>query len=182
MIFSCKSHRNFFQKLPLQCRHFLENPPREKPQNAAAVVNSLRVVFLVRRGNLLSRRTLCGHHFPGNRRHISSQGHGLLNLGGRGGSKKHYGVVSHHVCYRRDIFSTEGSFGFSRISKPRFWGTYVLHSVVSVISGNPAINPLVCGCLSCLRRFRDSRLFVRSTGLQNIGLAKPRLTEDVQRR
>ena len=36
VIFSCKSHRNFFQKLPLQCRHFLENPPREKPQNAAA--------------------------------------------------------------------------------------------------------------------------------------------------
>ena len=26
VIFSCKSHRNFFQKLPLQCRHFLENP------------------------------------------------------------------------------------------------------------------------------------------------------------
>ena len=30
LIFSCKSHRNFFQKLPLQCRHFLEKPPREK--------------------------------------------------------------------------------------------------------------------------------------------------------
>ena len=36
VICSCKSHRNFFQKLPLQCRHFLEKPPREKPQNAAA--------------------------------------------------------------------------------------------------------------------------------------------------
>ena len=38
VIFSCKSHRNFFQKLPLQCRHFLENPlaRNEKPQNAAA--------------------------------------------------------------------------------------------------------------------------------------------------
>ena len=30
------------------------------------VVNLLRVVFLVRRGDLLSRRALCGHHFPGN--------------------------------------------------------------------------------------------------------------------
>ena len=30
------------------------------------VVNLLRVVFLVRRGDLLSRRTLYGHHFPGN--------------------------------------------------------------------------------------------------------------------
>ena len=40
VIFSCKSHRNFFQKLPLQCRHFLENhPPPEKPQNAAADKN-----------------------------------------------------------------------------------------------------------------------------------------------
>ena len=30
------SHRNFFQKLPLQCRHFLENPLAKNPQNAAA--------------------------------------------------------------------------------------------------------------------------------------------------
>ena len=36
VIFSCKSHRNFFQKLPLQCRHFLEKPLAKKPQNAAA--------------------------------------------------------------------------------------------------------------------------------------------------
>ena len=47
--------------------------------------------------------------------------------------------------------------------------------VVSVISVNPAINPLVCGCLSCLRRFCDSNVvIVKSTGLLNIGLAKPR--------
>ena len=32
MIFSCKSHRNFFQKLPLQCRHFLENPLAKNPK------------------------------------------------------------------------------------------------------------------------------------------------------
>ena len=45
------------------------------------------------------------------------------------------------------------------------------------ISANPVINLLACGCLSCLhnfRRFRDSRRFVKSTELQNIGLAKPR--------
>ena len=48
------------------------------------VVNLLRVVFLVRRGDLLSRHTLCGHRFPGNYRHFSSQRrvHGVLNLGG----------------------------------------------------------------------------------------------------
>ena len=35
VIFSSKSHRNFFQKLPLQCRHFLENPlAKKKTQNA----------------------------------------------------------------------------------------------------------------------------------------------------
>ena len=36
------------------------------------------------------------------------------------------------------------------------------HFCVPVISANPALNPLVCGCLSCLRhvsRFRDSRRF-----------------------
>ena len=31
-IFSCKSHRNIFQKLPLQCRHFLENPLAKNPK------------------------------------------------------------------------------------------------------------------------------------------------------
>ena len=28
-----------------------------------------------------------------------------------GGVVKHYGVVIHYFCYRRSIFSTEGSFG-----------------------------------------------------------------------
>ena len=32
VIFSCKSHRNFFQKLPLQRRHFLENPLAKNPK------------------------------------------------------------------------------------------------------------------------------------------------------
>ena len=32
VIFSCKSHRNFFQKLPLQCGHFLENPLAKNPK------------------------------------------------------------------------------------------------------------------------------------------------------
>ena len=32
VIFSCKSHRNFFQKLPRQCRHFLENPLAKNPK------------------------------------------------------------------------------------------------------------------------------------------------------
>ena len=32
VIFSCKSRSNFFQKLPLQCRHFLENPFARNPK------------------------------------------------------------------------------------------------------------------------------------------------------
>ena len=32
VIFSCKSHRNIFQKAPLQCRHFLENPLAKNPK------------------------------------------------------------------------------------------------------------------------------------------------------
>ena len=36
VIFSCKSHRNFFQKLPHPMQAFSGKPPREKPQNAAA--------------------------------------------------------------------------------------------------------------------------------------------------
>ena len=35
-------------------------------------------------------------------------------------------------------------------------------SVLSVISVNPALNPLVCGCLNCLRHFHDSRRFCES--------------------
>ena len=38
MIFSCKSHRNFFQKLPLQCRHFLENPLAKNPKSLTQLV------------------------------------------------------------------------------------------------------------------------------------------------
>ena len=34
------------------------------------VVNLLRVVFLLSPCDLLSRRTLCGHLFPGNYRHF----------------------------------------------------------------------------------------------------------------
>ena len=40
---------------------------------------------------------------------------------------------------------------------PRIPVVFIL--VVSVISANPAISALVCGCLSCLRRFHDSRRF-----------------------
>ena len=42
--------------------------------------------------------------------------------------------------------------------------------VISVVSAYPALNPLVCGCLSRIRRQRDSRR-LRGTLLQTIGLA-----------
>ena len=48
------------------------------------VVNLLRVVFLLSPCDLLSRRTLCGHHFPGNYRHFPSprRVRVVVNLGG----------------------------------------------------------------------------------------------------
>ena len=45
-------------------------------------------------------------------------------------------------------------------------------SVLSVISANPALNPLACGCLSCLRHFRHFRDSRRSREKHRI--AKPR--------
>ena len=48
------------------------------------------------------------------------------------------------------------------VSKPIVWGTLGLHpgfpsfsSFPCVISASPALNPLVCSCLNCLRRFRS---------------------------
>ena len=48
------------------------------------VVDLLRVVNLLTHCDLLSRRTLCGHHLPGNYRHVSSQGRvcGVVNMEG----------------------------------------------------------------------------------------------------
>ena len=62
-----------------------------------------------------------------------------------------------------------GSLGFA----PQIPVVFVI-SVVSVIFATLALNPLVCGSLRCLRRFRDSGRFRERTGFQNIGLAKPR--------
>ena len=62
----------------------LANPKDPAVLKILRVVNLLRVLFLVQRGDLLSRRVLCGHHFPGNYRHFCSQrrARGVLNLGG----------------------------------------------------------------------------------------------------
>ena len=62
----------------------LKNPKDPAVLKILRVVNLLRVVFLVRRGDLLSWRALCGHQFPGNCTHFSSQGRvrGVLHLGG----------------------------------------------------------------------------------------------------
>ena len=42
VIFSCKSHRNFSQKLPLQCRHFLENPLAKNPKTQLLKTGRIR--------------------------------------------------------------------------------------------------------------------------------------------
>ena len=49
------------------------------------VVNLLRVLNLLSHCDSLSPRTLCGHHFPVNYRHFSSQRRvcGIVNFGGR---------------------------------------------------------------------------------------------------
>ena len=63
------SHKGFleggFQKVP-RTHPFPKDPAVLK---ILRVVNLLLVVFLVRQADLLSRRTLCGHHFPGNYRY-----------------------------------------------------------------------------------------------------------------
>ena len=77
-----QSSFNFKQKTHLyRCKAFPKDPAVLK---ILRVVNLLLVVFLVHRGDLLSRRSLCGHDFPGNYRHFSSprRVHGVVNLGG----------------------------------------------------------------------------------------------------
>ena len=74
------------------------------------IVNLLRVVNLLSRCDLLSWPTLCGHHFPGNYRHFSSQRRvcGVVNTGGVLKIQWRSNLL---FFYRRSTFSTEGSFG-----------------------------------------------------------------------
>ena len=55
VIFSCKSHRNFFQKLPLQCRHFLENPLAKNPKRGAE-----KCTFLQNKCTFVQKNTVFG--------------------------------------------------------------------------------------------------------------------------
>ena len=64
--------RIFSPRLSLKLRH-PKGPRRTKNTTRSKFTTS---ILLVRRGDLLSRRTLCGHHFPVRRVH------GALNLGG----------------------------------------------------------------------------------------------------
>ena len=54
VIFSCKSHRNFFQKLPLPCRHFLENPLAKTPKRSCWTGISLPYFLRPDKGLILS--------------------------------------------------------------------------------------------------------------------------------
>ena len=88
---AAEAHDALDLRLRMICGH---NSEKEKlrenhPKDPAVlkilrVVNLLRVVFLVRRGDLLSRRSLCRPDFPGNYRHFTSSRrvHGVVNLGG----------------------------------------------------------------------------------------------------
>ena len=141
-----------FCKWPLQSQAW--GPPHPKDPallKILRVVNLLRVVFLVRRGDLLSRRTLCGHHFPGNYRHFSPQRrvHGVLNLGGRSKNTTEPPTVLFwslrkmvSLCESEftteSQFTTAGSFGNaswqkidSPLSRGNFWLAVTLTRIVS---------------------------------------------------
>ena len=60
VIFSCKSHRNFFQKLPLQCRHFLENPLAKNPKTQLLITVGV-FLLTVELVNLQSVEVLIRH-------------------------------------------------------------------------------------------------------------------------
>ena len=85
---------------PLPLREY--HPNRE----CCAVVNLLGVVNLLSHSDLLSRRTVCRHHFPENCRHLSRQRgvHGVVNLGGVVKTLRRSNSLS------RSVFSTAGPF------------------------------------------------------------------------
>ena len=96
--FRRKPHRRFLQK-PMCLIH---------PKNPA-VPKILRVVNVLPHCDLLSRRTLCGHHFPGNYRPFSPCKKGPQCSKYGGVAKTQRRSTSLFYC-RRSIFSTAGSF------------------------------------------------------------------------
>ena len=105
----CAYRKHCYPETPLwESSHFPKDPAVLK---ILRVVNLLRVVFLVRQRDLLSRRILCGHHFPGNYRHFSPprRVHGVVNLGGVVQTLRRSNSL--FLLSSRSIFNTEGSFG-----------------------------------------------------------------------
>ena len=96
--FSCQGSRGSFKKGQGYSRQ--RNPKDPAVLKILCVVNLLRIVFLVRRCDLLSRRTLCGHHLPGNYRHFPSprRVRVVVNLGGVVKTLRHSNSL---FCYRR---------------------------------------------------------------------------------
>ena len=45
--------------------------------------------------------------------------------------------------------------------------------VISMVSAQPTLNPLVCGCLNCLCRFRDHRRFRDCHRVANYRFGRP---------
>ena len=92
------------------CRFSLWGKTQRTPpcQKYYAVVNLLCVVNLLSHSDLLSRRTLCGHHFPGNCRHFSSQRRvcGVVDLG-------NVGVVIDYPVVFSERLGPLGSWNFS---------------------------------------------------------------------
>ena len=68
VIFSCKSHSNFFQKLPFHCRHFLENPLAKNPKtqlliNGGLANGGLRYLCTIGH-DCLRLSSFCDEKFP----------------------------------------------------------------------------------------------------------------------
>ena len=115
-LFSCvwggKKGQEKTRAQPWYARNSGKSPGQMYPKDPAVLkilrrVNLLGVANLLSHSDLLSWRTVCGHLFPGNCKHLSPQRgvHGVVNLGGIVKTLRRSNSLS------RSVFSTAGSFG-----------------------------------------------------------------------
>ena len=89
-------------------------------------------------------------------------------------------VAGHQAPFSCQYVQTR-SFWQSPWFAPQIPVVFVI-SAVSMISTDSALNPRICGCLSCFRRSRRFRevpvVFVKATRLQTIGLVNHSFRND----
>ena len=81
---NAKMDSNIFSINSMVFKRFKSKPSLKTHPKDPAVLKILLVVDLLSHCDLLSRHTLCGHHFPGNYRHFPSQRRvrGVVSMGG----------------------------------------------------------------------------------------------------